>query len=66
MSQIFKDYLKLDEQGYIVTHPGTTKTSIDGVFASGDIQDKTYKGLNNQDIAGCQQFRMNRQAGLNC
>ena len=52
-SKIFKDYLKLDEQGYIVTHPGTTKTSIDGVFASGDIQDKTYMQAVTAAGSGC-------------
>lgn len=35
--------LKLDEQGYIVVEKGTTKTSVEGVFAAGDVQDKRYR-----------------------
>ncbi|OVA01026.1 Pyridine nucleotide-disulfide oxidoreductase [Macleaya cordata] len=35
--------LKLDSDGYIVTNPGTTETSIRGVFAAGDVQDKKYR-----------------------
>ena len=39
-SDIFKDYITMDETGYIITEPGTTKTNMPGVFASGDVQDK--------------------------
>ena len=35
--------LKLDSDGYVVTEPGTTKTSVRGVFAAGDVQDKKYR-----------------------
>ncbi|KAH0851709.1 hypothetical protein HID58_094528, partial [Brassica napus] len=35
--------LELDEDGYVVTKPGTTKTSVVGVFSAGDVQDKSYR-----------------------
>ena len=35
--------LKLDSEGYVFTEPGTTKTSVHGVFAAGDVQDKKYR-----------------------
>lgn len=35
--------LKLDGDGYVVTEPGTAKTSVEGVFAAGDVQDKKYR-----------------------
>ena len=35
--------LELDSDGYVLTKPGTTKTSIEGVFAAGDVQDKKYR-----------------------
>ena len=50
---MFKKYLNLDEQGYILTNPGTTKTSVDGIFASGDIQDKTYMQAVTAAGTGC-------------
>jgi thioredoxin reductase (NADPH) len=44
-TQIFKDFLELDVQGYIKTIPGTSKTNVAGVFAVGDAQDKVTLGL---------------------
>jgi thioredoxin reductase (NADPH) len=41
-TSIFKDFLDIDENGYIQTHD-FTKTSKEGVFAAGDVQDKRYK-----------------------
>lgn len=40
---LFKDQLKMDEDGYLITQPGNTKTSVEGVFAAGDVQDKKYR-----------------------
>ncbi|MFY0104286.1 FAD-dependent oxidoreductase, partial [Acinetobacter baumannii] len=37
-SDIFKGWIDMDETGYILTQPGTTKTNIEGVFAAGDVQ----------------------------
>ena len=52
-SGIFKDYLDLDEKGYIVTSPDTSKTSIEGIFASGDIQDQRYMQAVTAAGSGC-------------
>lgn len=42
-TDIFKPFIEMDEVGYIKTIPGTSKTNIAGVFASGDAQDKIYR-----------------------
>ncbi len=40
---LFLDWLDHDDQGYLVTEPGSTRTNIVGVFAAGDVQDHTYR-----------------------
>jgi thioredoxin reductase (NADPH) len=52
-SQIFKGWLDMDESGYIKTIPGTSKTNIEGVFASGDLQDKIYRQAITAAGSGC-------------
>lgn len=52
-TQIFKDYLDMDETGYLITTPGTSKTKVEGVFACGDAQDKIYRQAVTAAGSGC-------------
>lgn len=52
-TDIFKDFLNLDETGYIINVPGTAKTNIEGVFVSGDAADHVYRQAVTAAGTGC-------------
>ncbi len=52
-TEIFKGWLHMDDHGYLKTTPGCTKTNIEGVFASGDVQDRTYRQAVTAAGTGC-------------
>lgn len=52
-TDLFKDFLELDEQGYIITKPNRTATNIEGVFACGDVQDPYYRQAITAAGTGC-------------
>lgn len=52
-TEIFKEYLDMDSSGYIKTIPGTSRTNIPGVFATGDAQDKIYRQAVTAAGSGC-------------
>ena len=52
-TDIFKDYLTLDETGYIINIPGTSKTNVEGVFVGGDAADHVYRQAITAAGTGC-------------
>lgn len=52
-TKIFADKLEMDETGYLKVVPGSTKTNIEGVFAAGDVADKTYRQAVTAAGTGC-------------
>ncbi|MDX2413859.1 MAG: thioredoxin-disulfide reductase [Bacteroidales bacterium] len=52
-SDIFKEFLKTDDVGYVQTIPGSAKTDVPGIFACGDLQDNTYRQAVTAAGTGC-------------
>ena len=52
-TQLFEDYLELNDVGYVITKPDSTSTNIEGVFACGDVQDDVYRQAVTAAGTGC-------------
>jgi thioredoxin reductase (NADPH) len=52
-TDLFRGQLELDDRGYVKVEPGTTRTSVEGVFASGDVMDPTYRQAVTAAGTGC-------------
>ena len=52
-TQLFKDQLKMDNEGYLITKPDSTETNVPGVYAAGDVKDKTFRQAVTAAGMGC-------------
>lgn len=52
-SSVFNPFIQTDDQGYVITVPGTTRTNVEGVWACGDLQDKVYRQAVTAAGTGC-------------
>ena len=52
-TQLFKNQLDMDKEGYLITKPDSTETNIPGVYAAGDVKDKTFRQAVTAAGMGC-------------
>ena len=52
-TKLFKDQLEMDTEGYLITKPDSTETNIRGVYAAGDVKDKTFRQAVTAAGMGC-------------